>query len=190
MRNSIGRPWSGSAGFATSTVSTVIPMPEFYLGRPCVSVRVVSVCGGALVFVCVAGSRAGVVPVVSVLETPPVSVVSVFVGGGWVGGGAYCVPVVSVDVAPVVSIAIGLPNSSRAGGGGAAGECSGHGIVGCVPSLNASRTIVLRGQFGVARPPLVSSSSVNVMPGGGAQSASRWPDVVASLYGVQIGAAP
>src|SRR5437660_1411649 len=111
MRNSIERLLSGSAGFATSTFRTVMPMPEFYLGGACVSVRVVSVAGGGT---CTGiGGGCGSFPLVSVLKIPPVSVVSVFVGGGVVGGGAYCVPVVSVVVAPVVSRAIGLPNWSK-----------------------------------------------------------------------------
>src|SRR5437588_12777894 len=93
-RNSIERLLSGSAGFAISTVRTVMPMPEFYLGGACVSVRVVSVAGGGTC----TGIGGGSFPLVSVLKIPPVRVVSVFVGGGVVGGGAYCVPVVSVDV--------------------------------------------------------------------------------------------
>src|SRR5207302_4744638 len=112
----------------------------------CVSVRVVSVAGGGT---CTGiGGGGGSFPLVSVLKIPPVSVVSVFVGGGVVGGGAYCVPVVSVDVAPDVSRAIGLPNWSKPSAG-AAGECSGHGTVGCVPTLNASCTIAFGGHIGV-----------------------------------------
>jgi len=125
--------------------------------------------GGACVSV--GGGGGGFGGAVSVRNTPPPS-----------GG---CVPVVVVipsgDVMLAVSRAIGFPNWSTPGSAGACGLCSGQGILGSVPLLNASFTRVLPGQNGVNKPPLVSSTCANEIPFGTPKSTSGCVPVAAIM---------
>lgn len=172
-------------GFATSISSVINPTPQPYLGG---GGDVVVEVGGSLVFVdgfgvVVIGGvggggwGGGVVDVVSLLKMPPVSVES----GGVIGGSVVAVVAApSVDIGAAVSRLIGKPNVSTVGAA-ICGAWIGQRFVGCVPSLKAVVTTRFAGQFGDARPPLVSSIAANEIPGGVPKSTFGCPGTVASM---------